>query len=382
MFKYLKPKHVIAAGAMIALTSCSQDDVIDTGVQETEKPRENEFTIDMLSRATDRTIDNLDTIWVFADNGTTQIFDFTAFIKDQYGRFVPAEKKYWPDGETSVNFIAVYPDPSKMTINKTPGNLTLDYTATQLPNAQYDLITASKQVTKQEYNGSIPLEFTHELAQIEIQAKIGPESDFKIEAYGVGLIGLYRTGTLNLSTKTWSNLTDVAGDTDQTELLAMPKRITTIGEEPTSLCTKHGNFYIVPQTCDFPNYRVDPVQLDGLNMRFYSVAYDKETNSVLYGKYGSPSNIKKPSDTIANILAMWLSYTTNSNPGRSYISLSADTIEFKAGTKYVFTLDVTNGIGYTDKNDYSPNTPVLPNKMSANVTVEEWTTTDFDSNAN
>ena len=382
MIKYLKPKHFIAAGAMFALTSCSQDDVIDTGVQDTNKPREIEFTVDMLSRAMDRTIDNLDTIWVYADNGTTQIFDFTAFIKDQYGRFVPAEKKYWPDKETSINFTAVYPDPAKMTITKTPGNLTLDYTATQLPDAQYDLITASKTVTELEYNGSIPLEFTHELAQIEIQAKIGPESDFKIDAYGVGLIGLYRTGTLNLSTKTWSNLTDVAGETDATELLGMPRRISTIGEEPTLLTAKHGNFYIVPQTCDFPKYRVDPVQLDGLNMRFYSIAYDKETNSVLYGKYSAGSNVKKPSDTIANILAMNLSFTTMNNPGRSYISLSADTIEFKAGTKYVFTLDVTNGIGYLDKNDPTPNKPVLPNKMSANVTVEDWTTTDFDSNAN
>ena len=71
------------------------------------------------------------------------------------------------------------------------------------------------------------------------------------------------------------------------------------------------------------------------------------------------------------------------NAGLSHISLSAEPIEFKAGTKYVFTLDVTNGIGYLAENDpKDPNGPCLPNKMSANVTVEDWTTTDFNSNAN
>ena len=138
MFKYLKPKHFIAAAAMFALTSCSQDDVIDTGVQQTDSPREIEFTVDMLSRATDRTIDNLDTIWVYADNGTDQVFDFTPFIKDEYGRFVPSEKKYWPDGAESVNFTAVYPDPTKMTFTKTPGNLALTYSGNRYANRLYD----------------------------------------------------------------------------------------------------------------------------------------------------------------------------------------------------------------------------------------------------
>ena len=383
MFKYLKPKHFIAAGAMIALTSCSQDDVIDTGVQDTDKPREIEFTIDMLSRATDRTIDNLDTIWVYADNGTTQIFDFTAFIKDQYGRFVPAEKKYWPDGETSVNFTAVYPDPSKMTITKTPGNLTLDYTASQKVNKHYDLVTASKTVSKQEYNGSIALDFTHALAQIEFKVKIGPESDFNIRAYGMGLTGFNRTGTLNLSTKTWSNLSDSG-----TEVVTAPKTPFVVGEEAKSLTNLTGNYYIVPQTCDFPQYNVTPVKNEGLTMRFYSFVQDKETGEAIwsYGLDDSPEKSFRTASNEINTLfdsLRFSMYLITGQAGMSHISLSSEPIEFKAGTKYVFTLDFTNGIGYLAENDpKDPNGPCLPNKMSANVTVEDWTTTDFDSNAN
>ena len=384
MFKYLKPKHFIAAAAIFALTSCSQDDVIDMGVQDTNKPREIEFTIDMLSRATDRTIDNLDTIWVYADNGTTQVFDFTAFIKDQYGRFVPSEKKYWPDDAALVNFTAVYPDPAKMTITKTPGNLTLDYTASQLTSEHYDLITASKQVTKQEYNGVIPLGFNHALAQIEIQAKTGPETDFKVDAYGMGLVGLYRTGKLNLNTNTWSNLSDNAK-----EIIAAPKQRFDIGEEAKSLTDLGGNYYVVPQTCEFPQYNVTPVKNGGLTMRFYGMAEDKVTGAGLYGYYSflddeQTASFRLPSDeTIKLFDSMRGKNYLSGNAGLSHISLSAEPIEFKAGTKYVFTLDVTNGIGYLAENDpKDPNGPCLPNKMSANVTVEDWTTTDFNSNAN
>ena len=382
MIKYLKPKHFIAAGAMFALTSCSQDDVIDTGVQQTDSPREIEFTVDMLSRATDRTIDNLDTIWVFADNGTTQIFDFTAFIKDQYGRFVPAEKKYWPDKETSINFTAVYPDPAKMTITKTPGNLTLDYTATQLPDAQYDLITASKTVTELEYNGSIPLEFTHELAQIEIQAKIGPESDFKVDAYAVSIAYYNHYATLDLTTNTWKNNNSILNTSGS---YTAPKEVFTVGEEAKSLTDLWGNFYIPAQTRSFPQYNVTPVRGSGMNVKFYGIVKDKETDALLYGTdlWATNSAVKKVRTPDPDDTGKLQEERNLDNCGISYISLSTEPIEFKAGTKYVFTLDFTNGIGYLSSSDpLNPYGPAVPNKMSANVTVEDWTTTDFSSNAN
>ena len=381
MIMYLKPKHFIAAGAMIALTSCSQDDVIDTGVQQTDSPREIEFTVDMLSRATDRTIDNLDTIWVYADNGTDQVFDFTPFIKDEYGRFVPSEKKYWPDGAASVNFTAVYPDPTKMKVTKTPGNLTLDYAGNIYANRYYDLVTAFKAVTKQEYNGSIPLEFRHALAQIEIKAKIGPESDFKVDAYAVSIVNFNSNATLNLTTNTWSKNTILTSYDTYTA----PKEVFTVGEEAKSLTDLWGNFYIPAQTRSFPQYNVTPVTNTGMDFKFYGIVKDKETDALLYGTdlWATNSAVKKVRTPDPDDTGKLQEERNLDNCGISYISLSTEPIEFKAGTKYVFTLDFTNGIGYlSSKDPQNPYGPAVPNKMSANVTVEDWTTTDFNSNAN
>ncbi|MDE6396842.1 MAG: fimbrillin family protein [Muribaculaceae bacterium] len=381
MIKYLKPKHFIAAAAMFALTSCSQDDVIDTGVEDTNKPREIEFTVDMLSRATDRTVDNLDTIWVFADNGTEQVFDFTPFIKDEYGRFIPETKQYWPDGAASVNFTAVYPDPTKMNITKTPGNLTLAYSENSYANRHYDLVTASKTVAKQEYNGSIPLEFRHAFAQIEIRAKIGPESDFKVDAYAVSIVEHSKSGTLDLTTNTWTKLYAASSYDTYTA----PKEVFTVSEEAKSLTDLWGNIYIPAQTRNSPQYNVSPVKSSGVRLRFYGIVKDKETDTLLYGTdaWASNSAVKKVRTPDQNDMSKLYEVRNLDKCGISNISLSTEPIEFKAGTKYVFTVDFTNGIGYLSYNDpLNPYGPCVPNKMSANVTVEDWTTTDFNSNAN
>ena len=383
MFKYLKPKHFIAAAAMFALTSCSQDDVIDMGVQDTNKPREIEFTIDMLSRATDRTIDNLDTIWVYADNGTTQVFDFTAFIKDQYGRFVPETKQYWPDGAESVNFTAVYPNPSKLNITKTPGKLTFTHNiGITYANRFYDLVTAFKAVAKQEYNGSIPLEFRHAFAQLEFKAKIGPESDFKVDAYAVSIAYYNHYATLDLTTNTWKNNNSILNTSGS---YTAPKEVFTVGEEAKSLTDLWGNFYIPAQTRSFPQYNVTPVTNTGMDFKFYGIVKDKETDALLYGTdlWADDSAVKKVRTPNPDNMSQLQEVRNLDKCGISYISLSTEPIEFKAGTKYVFTLDFTNGIGYLSSSDpLNPYGPAVPNKMSANVTVEDWTTTDFSSNAN
>ena len=58
-----------------------------------------------------------------------------------------------------------------------------------------------------------------------------------------------------------------------------------------------------------------------------------------------------------------------------------DNIEIKAGYKYIFTIDFTDGLGYWPKSDpENPGQPVLPNPLSmVDVKVVDWNTaTDRD----
>ncbi|MDE6086392.1 MAG: fimbrillin family protein, partial [Muribaculaceae bacterium] len=80
MSKILKTTILVAAGVAFTLASCSEDETIAKVSTNPGERQEIEFTLDMMSRATDRTITNLDTIWVYADDGAAEVFPATAFI--------------------------------------------------------------------------------------------------------------------------------------------------------------------------------------------------------------------------------------------------------------------------------------------------------------
>lgn len=130
MIKLMKTMLLIAITAVIALTSCSQDVMVEDVIVKTESRQPIEFHLDMQSRATDRTISNLDTIWVYADDGMEEVFSTTPFIKDPYGRFLPEEKIYWPDGKDKINFTAIWPNPKNIKFNAQPGQVLVKH----LPN--------------------------------------------------------------------------------------------------------------------------------------------------------------------------------------------------------------------------------------------------------
>ncbi|MDE5567875.1 MAG: fimbrillin family protein, partial [Muribaculaceae bacterium] len=87
-YLYYVAPLLIAAAAV----ACSQDDITEIAENNAADGRQEiEFHLDMMSRASDRTIANLDTIWVYADDGSETVFEATPFIKDQYGNFKSEE---------------------------------------------------------------------------------------------------------------------------------------------------------------------------------------------------------------------------------------------------------------------------------------------------
>ena len=240
MNRKIKSTLFAATAAAIAFSSCSQDETVDALVQNSDR-QEIEFHLDMMSRAADKTIANLDTIWVYADDGSETVFEATPFIKDKYGNFKSAEKIYWPDGKDVINFTAFWPSPEKLDITAQPGQVTVDHTTSNLTDKHYDLITASTKVSKQNYINGIPLSFTHAFAQVEFRAKIGNEATHRFEIYGMSIAKVQNKGVYDLKTNEWTNATSTFS------CYAAPEEIITVGEEPASMTDKTGSLYIIPQ---------------------------------------------------------------------------------------------------------------------------------------
>ena len=242
MIKYIKTVLLIAITAVMALTSCSNDETIEGVVGKPEDRQEIEFTLDMMSRATDRTINNLDTIWVYADDGLNTVFKTTPFIKDQYGRFLPEEKIYWPDSIAKINFTAFWPNPKLLNLTVQPGQVSLDCTTPSTSDKHFDLISAHTTMEKVKYSNGVPLSFSHAFAQIEFKAKIGEDAKHRVEVYGIGAANFKQKGTYYLFTNEWTVVSS-----SNSEFYAAPENILTVNQQSRSLTDRTGCFYFIPQ---------------------------------------------------------------------------------------------------------------------------------------
>ena len=262
-YLYYVAPLLIAAAAV----ACSQDDITEISENNASDGRQEiEFHLDMMSRASDRTIANLDTIWVYADDGSETVFEATPFIKDQYGNFKSAEKIYWPDGKENINFTAFWPstqilnsDKNKETCNTTAGykeenhsHLTLSpgiYSIkTEVPaNAyhHYDLITATANITKENANNGIGLSFSHAFAQIEFRAKIDESAEHSVTIHSMLLSGHTRFGNYEIKNRSWTNLSSTEN------LYSAPTSVFTVTQEAKSLTEKTGPIYVIPKKATF-----------------------------------------------------------------------------------------------------------------------------------
>lgn len=377
MIKLMKTMLLIAITAVVVLSSCSQDVMVEDVIVKTEPRQEIEFHLDMQSRATDRTMANLDTIWVYADDGLEEVFPVTPFIKDSFGRFLPEEKMYWPDGKDKINFTAFWPNPTVLKISTSPGQVILDHETLKTADKHYDIISATTTVDKLNSGKGIPLSFSHVLAQIDFKAKIGDEAEHRVEVYGIAIVNTMRMGLYNFGTKKWSSIKS------EYALYAAPEDIMTVSEQPRSMTDKTGPFYTIPQSIQFNIFDSPNPVTNKVNLVVYGKVYD-DTGNVIFPLPEWRGTDLAVRFTDEGVISMFEPIRDVKDCGIMRISIGdQNDLQLLPGHKYIFTIDFTNGVGFLGAKDpESPVEPILPGMLTAHVTMEEWLSTDFDRDSN
>ncbi len=204
----------IAATAMFA--SCTNDEMVEMNPQSAIG---FETFVDKSTRATDVTLDNLGTFWVYGwrtkDGGLPeQIFDNQEVSVNALGECTYSPLQYWV-GDYEYDFEAVSPQTggSGVTVTASCGASTIKFVS----DSQTDLIyaSASKDLLSYDHDilasdpGAVGLIFGHLLSRVKFTFTNGAVagSAAKIDVTDVTIESAGTTGVYTPSTGTWATAT-------------------------------------------------------------------------------------------------------------------------------------------------------------------------------
>lgn len=333
-------KSIILMGiAVMAFASCAKDTV-----KETNNGRAIDFRVATQTRATEVTTANLETFYVTAiDKNASNYFTDVAFTKiDSYFHSSPAY--YWPGDGSSLNFYAYAPSATDLgvtaVITGTSQKLTGFSPKTEIKD-QIDLVTTTASGNKTNEATGVAMTFDHQLAQIEVKAKNANEG-YVYTVYGVKLSNIVAKGDYDFAdpTSPW--------ELDESVTAEYKVEYTSAGrlldEHATNLMETEGeNAMLLPQqlTAWVPGNA-------NTNGNYISVLAYVET-----------ADGAKVFPTTADEYG-WLSVPVGT--------------EWKAGYKYVYTLDFSNGAGFPEPGpepDPDPD-PIFGDPIKFSMEVTGW----------
>lgn len=355
-----------AAMLAMALTSCADDEPVSINRGDAIS-----FRPAMGSRATEVTNANLQTFYVTSFMGTTPYINNVAYTKGGDGFYNSAVPYYWPGDDTPLDFYAFSPSVPELFpdiewegddyTDTGDGGLLFSATEKKLSNFvvpesiqdQVDFITANG-TGKKSVNEEAGLELTfgHRLSQIEIQAKSSSDQ-YTYKVAGVRIGRPQYKGTFDFTTNTWT-----LDDWHDTQVYTSYCPEVTLSSTPVSIMGPSGNAMLLPQTLTPWSPTGDP---DNVAREAYLSVYVQITTSAGTEVYPFPSDNRIDENTGQQRVYAWAS-----------IPLSGT---WEAGKKYVYTLDFSNGAGYTDPDDPIPGKPVLGDPIKFTVNVEPWQST-------
>lgn len=236
----MKKNIFMISVAMLALVSCTNDEVVQIN-----KGQKIEFRTAVTTRATELTNTDLPSFWV------TALYDNVEYFSDEFtkdntdGCFKSTTDYYWPATE-EVKFYAYYPYgedlPGTVSINAEAKQVK-DFTPDEDIANQVDFVTAFEVYTKDEAtNGSVGLDFEHQLSQIEIKAK-NTNSGYTTTVKAIRIKNVVASGDFNFSAAV-TNWTP-SEDLTSYEIGFDPLTLTS---EEQSLMSNKGNAMLIPQS--------------------------------------------------------------------------------------------------------------------------------------
>lgn len=353
------------------------------------------------------------------------------FKKGNDGIFVPAKTLYWKnEWGNNVTFMAIAHGPFASSVKSNKGRfydrtLTSKFMLSSVVagngdfqvegnvadhiSQQLDLVTAKTTTNKKDAKKGISLNFQHSFAQVQIKFKSAEESDYTYELFGASLVtqGYGDKGTFSVAA---DSFIDVTKDADQYSYWTA--KITNMDNKENIHNNPEGTLKVGPVAKGFPAFEsgnegayiipgifnghkpTEAFKAGDLYLRLFVIARDKENNSVAY-----PSELSINTNTNYDNANLEFVIKDRENRGMSdketkifnYFTtgsaadciwakdkvgvsiINFDAITFKAGCKYVYTIDLTDGIGhYRPEDPERPGEPVLGVELKAKITVEAF----------
>ena len=322
--------------AAMSFASCSKDIVKETNIGHAI-----DFRVTTHTRGTETNIANLSTFYVTAlDEFGDNYFSNVAYTKvNEYFSSSPAY--YWPGDGSSLDFYAYAPSATTLgatiTIDNEVKTLKGFSPAAEITN-QVDFITANTTGSKENASEGLAVMFNHQLTQVEVKAKNANEGyEYKIK--GVKIAQISSKGDFDFSTSQW----------------------TLYPNEKAVYEVKYGNPIILS------TYGQSIMESNGDNAMLLPqqlVKWDPDTD---------PTNSQKGAyiSVYAQVTSTAGAQIFPEEAGEyGWLAVPIDT-EWKAGNKYVYTLDFTEGAGYLDPIDGSSQ-PVTGKTIGFNVNITPW----------
>ena len=343
-----------------AMTSCSQDDVVTA-----DPGRPIEFHIDMTSRTTHYTTDNLDQISVFAYDGDDLEFEEIFTRDSNTSTFKSATPHYWEkdlyfiviggnsyenggsnfekiDNINEVDWTASYgvlaPGQYGLVVNKDLDSPLLVYTLPENATEQYDLVVATASGSASDQDSGIALQFEHILSKITFKAFENHDAA-NIKLGQTELKNIQTSGIYEIETKKWTKLANPKSQVCN----PLSGDMQTLTSEANEYLMDH--FLIIPQ--DATAWDADNDHENTSNGTYLSYKLDVTVG----GKQMIP-------------------YETSDGQTRDagYTPIGRN---WEAGKQYVYTLDFTDGFGNTSPEDPEPAKPLL-SPVQFTCSVVDW----------
>lgn len=347
----MKTQLFLIAGAVLALASCSKDET--TGINHGNAI---DFRAAMQTRASETTTANITNFFVTAlDKANANYFTDAEFTK-QNSTFISDPVYYWPSDGSELSFFAYSPSKDELggtlTIDKDSKTLA-DFAPAAAIADQKDFIAATATGSKADEGSGVHLAFGHKLAQIEIKAKNTNEG-YVYKVQGVRIGKPVSKATFDFGTSAWAP----GSDKSNYEATYAGSEKTLTATAASLMAAANDNAMLIPQQL---------TKWDSEN--------DK-TNTAA----GAYLAVKVQITTAAGARV----YPAAAVGDYDWIAIPVDT-KWEAGSKYVYTLDFSNGAGFVDPekpepvdptDPFKPGDPILGSPIKFTVDVTPWTNAD------
>lgn len=321
--------------AAVAFASCAKDTV-----KETNNGLAIDFRVAADSRATETTTGNLQTFYVSAldKNGGNYFTDVAYTLVDNY--FHSSPSYYWPGDGSDLKFYAYAPALTDLGVQATIDGTVQKFAgfspATSITNQKDFVATIATGNKTNEANG-VALVFAHQLSQIEVKAK-NANAGYVYTVAGVKIANVVSKADFDFASLAVSGANPWTLDQDS-------KYSYTVLTEDRVLDTYGTNLMLT----EGDNAMLLPQQLTAL------VPSDATSTGAYLAVYAN----------IFTADGAKVFPTTDATYG--WLCVPVDT-NWEAGYKYVYTLDFSNGAGFSEGDDE----PVLGDPIKFTMDVTPW----------